>query len=599
MENVEIARIFTSYADFLEIQGENPFRVRSYRKAAQTMEGLPRPVAQLVEEGEDLTKLAGIGSSMAEHIREILETGTLSAVEKIHREVPPTLAALMHLEHLGPKRTKQLYDDLGITSVAELTKALDAGKVEALPGFGKKTAENLRHAIDSFERRIKRFLLADADQLVQPFLAYLRQAPDIEELELAGSYRRRQETVGDIDILATCEAPEPVMQHFQSYPHVERVEAAGTRRGTIVLRSGLQVDLRIMPRRSYGAALYYFTGSKAHNVAVRKLGIERGLRINEYGVFRVPKGKKVEDLEGEEGKRIGGETEEEVFRAVGLVWIPPELREDRGEIQAAQARQLPKLLTLDDIRGDLQMHSQWSDGSHTIEEMARACQKRGYEYCAITDHSQSTRVAGGLGAQAFKKQWQEIEEVRRRFDGMVVLKGVELDILPDGALDLPDEVLEHFDIVLVSIHSRLDMKKAPMTKRILKALAHPAVDVLAHPTSRQIHKREPIEVELEEVFHAAREHHVAVELDAQLQRLDLNDVHVHRARELGVKIAIDTDAHSVDHLRFMSYGIDQARRGWLEKGDVVNTLSWSDFQQWLQRKRRRGLASRRHRRGIA
>jgi DNA polymerase (family X) len=585
MENVEIARVLNEYADLLDIQGESPFRVRAYRNAAQTVAGLSQPVAQLIEAGEDLQQLPGIGSSMAEHLKEILDTGTLAGLEAVRRELPPTLTELMQLQHLGPKRARTLHDALGITSASELAAAIDAGKVQALPGFGKKSAATLRRAIEEFERRTKRFLLADADQLVQPLLRYLRQAPGIVELEVAGSYRRRQETVGDIDILATCEDPQPVMQHFQSYRDVDRVEMAGTTRGTVVLRSGLKVDLRIVPRRSYGAAQHYFIGSKAHNVAVRKLGVERGLRINEYGVFRIPKGKKAEEPESEAGERIGGEQEEDVFRAVGLMWVPPELREDRGEIQAARQRQLPQLITLDDIRADLQMHSQWSDGTHTIEAMARACRDRGYEYCAITDHSQSTRVAGGLDAAGFRRQWKEIEEIRQRLDGIVLLKGVELDILPDGSLDLPDEVLEQFDIVLIAVHSQLNMPKARMTRRVVKALSHPAVDILAHPTGRQIQKRAPIDLDLEEVFQAAKEHDVALELDAQPQRLDLNDVHLHRARELGVKIAIDTDAHSVDHLRFMQYGIDQARRGWLAKGHVVNTLPWLQFRQWLGRRR--------------
>jgi DNA polymerase (family 10) len=351
------------------------------------------------------------------------------------------------------------------------------------------------------------------------------------------------------------------------------------------LRSGLQVDLRIVPRRSYGAALHYFTGSKAHNVAVRTLGVERGLRINEYGVFRVPKGSRAEEVEKEEGKRIGGETEEDVFRAVGLAWIPPELREDRGEMQAAHQGTLPTLISVDDMRGDLQMHSTWSDGQHTIEAMACACQQRGYAYCAITDHSKSTRVAGGLDAAAFARQWQEIARVRQRLDGFVLLAGVELDILPDGSLDLPDDVLEHFDIVVAAVHSRLTMPKAQMTRRVLKALAHPAVDILAHPTGRLLHARAPAELDLEEVFHAAKEYGVALEIDAQPQRLDLHDVHAQRARELGVKFAIDSDAHSVEHLGFMRYGIDQARRGWLERRHVVNTMSWAQLQQWLQRRR--------------
>ena len=585
MENVEIARILEEYADLLEVSDDNPFHVRSYRKAAQTVAGLSRPVTQLAEAGEDLTKLPGIGTSMATHLKEIVETGSLTVLKQMGQEFPETLTELMRLEKLGPKKARKLYDALDITTVSELAAAIETGQVEALPGFGKKTVENLRRAISQSAQNMQRFLLADADQLIQPLLQYLRAGPGIETLDVAGSYRRRQETVGDIDLLATCENPPPLMQHFRSYPEVEHVEMAGTTRAATVLRSGLQVDLRIVPRRSYGAALHYFTGSQAHNVAVRKLGVERGLRINEYGVYRVPKGKKAEELAPEEGERIGGETEEDIFRAVGMAWVPPELREEYGEIQAAQQGALPRLISLDDIRGDLHMHSTWSDGAHTIEEMVRACQERGYEYCAMTDHSRSTRVAGGLDAAAFTKQWEEIARVRQRLDGFALLAGVELDILPDGSLDLPDAVLEHFDIVLVSVHSRLDMPKAQMTQRVLKALSHPAVDILAHPTGRQLPKRAPVELDLEAVFHAAKEHGVALELDAQPQRLDLNDVHVHRARELGVPIVIDSDAHSTEHLRFMGYGIDQARRGWLAREHVLNTMGWGQFQKWLKRRR--------------
>jgi DNA polymerase (family X) len=584
MENIEIARILNQYADLLDIEDENPFRVRSYRKAAQTVDGLSRPVAQLMAEGEDLTKLPGIGSSMAEHIQEIVNTGTLATLADKRQELPETLVELLHLEHLGPRRARRLYEDLAITSIVELAAALDAGMVDALPGFGKKTAENLRHAIKSFEQHGQRVLLADAEQIIQPLLEYLRQAPGLEALEVAGSFRRRRETVGDIDIVAVCEPPEPFMQRFKAYPHVSRVEMAGKTRGTVVLQSGLQVDLRVVPRRSYGTALYYFTGSKAHNVVVRTLAVERGLRLNEYGIFRVPKGRKSRGAGKTAGKRIGGEREEDVFRAVDMVWIPPELREDRGEIQAAQQHTLPNLITLDDMRADLQMHSTWSDGSHTIEDMARACRDRGYAYCAITDHSRSTSVARGLDTEGFRRQWQEIDRVRQQLDGIIVLQGVELDILPDGSLDLPDAVLEGFDIVLVSVHSRLDQPKAQMTKRVLKALSHPAVDILAHPTGRLLNKRQPVAIDLEDVFHAAKECDVAVEIDAQPQRLDLNDVHVHRARKLGVKIVIDSDAHSVDQLRFMRYGVEQARRSWLERRHVVNTMPWPEFQRWLNRR---------------
>ncbi|MCI0622550.1 MAG: DNA polymerase/3'-5' exonuclease PolX [Acidobacteria bacterium] len=585
MENVEIARAFNEYADLLEIQGQNPFRVRSYRKAAMTVEGLSRPVIELLDEGEDLTELPGIGARMVEHIREIIARGRLAGLQEIQKDLPGTLTEVMHLPGLGPKRTKQLHDVLGIRSIQQLRKALDAGKVEKLRGFGEKSAEKIRLGIKEFAQQARRFKLSDADQLVRPLVAYLRQAPGIEQMEVAGSYRRRKETVGDVDILVASEKPRPVMARFRTYPDVKRVEMAGPTRGTIVLRSGLQVDLRIVPHRSYGAALHYFTGSKAHNVAVRTLGVERGLRISEYGVFRVPKRKKADGLGKEEGVRIGGAQEEDVFRAVGMQWIPPELREDRGEIAAAQQKKLPELLTLDDIRGDLHMHSTWTDGNSTIEEMVRACQERGYQYCAITDHSQESRVAGGLGVKDFKKQWKEIEKARKQFPKIQVLAGVELDILADGSLDLPDKTLGGFDIVIAAIHSNLNITKQQMTKRILRALAHPAVDILAHPTGRQINRREPFSVDLEQVFKAAKQHDVALELNAQPERLDLNDANVRWARELSIKIAIGTDAHSTGNLRYMRYGVDQARRGWLEKRHVLNTMTWRQLQAWLDRRR--------------
>ncbi|MBI2532183.1 MAG: DNA polymerase/3'-5' exonuclease PolX, partial [Deltaproteobacteria bacterium] len=566
MENVEIAHLLSKYADLLEIQGEGRFRVLAYRNAARTIESLSQPVSQLIAERKDLKKLhlPGIGKGMAEHVEEIVKTGTLQALKVLRKEIPATLDELLEVEGLGPKRTKQLYEKLGISSVKQLEQAIASGKLESLPGFGKKSVEKIRQAIQNLAKRPKRFKLLDADQLVRPLIEYLREGGNIEQLEVAGSYRRRMETVGDIDILAASDNAKPVMQRFQTYPQVERVIAAGTTRGTVILRSGLQVDLRILPQRCYGAALHYFTGSKAHNIAVRTLGVERGLRISEYGIFRVPKGKKAEELGIEEGERIGGAKEEDVFQAVGLDWVPPELREDRGEIQAAQRHHLPDLIALDDIRGDLHLHSKWTDGKSTILEMARACKERGYQYCAITDHSKAVRVAGGLGAEDFKKQCEEIEQARAKVRGITVFTGCEVDILPDGSLDLPDDLLSQLDVVVAAVHSKMDMPQSEMTKRVLTALAHPAVTILAHPTGRLINRREPFAIDLEQIFHAAKENDIAIELNAQPDRLDLNDLHLFRAREIGVKIAINTDAHSTGQLRFMRYGIDQARRGWLE-----------------------------------
>jgi DNA polymerase (family 10) len=588
MENVEIAHLLGKYADLLEIQGEGRFRVLAYRNAARTIETLSRPVTQLIVEGKDLKtlKLPGIGERMAHHVEEIVKTGTFQALKALRKEIPVTLDELLEVEGLGPKRTKQLYEKLGISSVKQLEQAIASGNLESLPGFGKKSVENIRRAIQNWAKRPKRFKLLDADQLVRPLIEYLREGGNIERLEVAGSYRRRMETVGDIDILAASDNAKPVMQRFQTYPEVERVIAAGTTRGTVILRSGLQVDLRILPQRCYGAALHYFTGSKAHNIAVRTLGVERGLRISEYGIFRAPKGKKPEEVGIEDGERIGGAREEDVFRAVGLDWVPPELREDRGEIQAAQRHHLPDLIALDDIRGDLHLHSKWTDGKSTILEMARACKERGYQYCAITDHSKAVRVAGGLNAEGFKRQREEIEQAREKVPGITVFTGCEVDILPDGSLDLPDDLLVQLEVVVAAVHSKMDMPQSEMTQRVLKALAHPAVNILAHPTGRLINQREPFAIDLEQIFHAAKEHNIAVELNAQPDRLDLNDRHSLRAREIGVRIAINTDAHRTEQLHFVRYGIDQARRGWLEKRHVVNAMPRPQLEIWLKQRRR-------------
>ena len=589
MENSEIARTLNQYADLLEIHGGDLFRIHAYRNAARTIESLSQPIARLLKEGKDLKKLKlpGIGKGMAEHIEEIVKTGTLAALNELRKKVPGAVGELLEVEGLGPKRTKLLYERLGIGSIKELEQAIESGRVESLAGFGKKSVEKIRQAIQNLAKRPKRFRLLDADQLVRPLIEHLRSGGGIEDLEVAGSYRRRMETVGDIDILVASDKAKTVMQRFQAYPEVERVIAAGTTRGTIILRSGLQVDLRVLPRRSYGAALHYFTGSKAHNIAVRTLGVERGLRISEYGIFRVPKAKKAEEVGVEAGERIGGAKEEDVFRAVDMDWVPPELRENRGEIQAAQKHKLPNLIALEDIRGDLHLHSKWTDGNSTILEMVRACKERDYQYCAITDHSKALRVAGGLTAEEFARQRDEIEQARTKIRGITVFTGCEVDILPDGSLDLPDGVLDQLDVIVAAVHSKMDMNQSDMTQRVLKALAHPAVDILAHPTGRLINEREPFAIDLEQIFHAAKEHNVAVELNAQPDRLDLNDLHLFRAREIGVKIGINTDAHSAEQLRFLKYGIDQARRGWLEKRHVINTMTRAQLQSWLKQRRRR------------
>jgi DNA polymerase (family 10) len=582
VENVEIAAALAEVADLLDIQGENPFKVRAYRNAVRTIQSLTRPLAEMVAQGSDLEELPGIGHDLAAYIVELVESGHLRRLERLEKEIPATLTHLMRVEGLGPKKARKLWDELGIRSLDDLADALEKGKVGGLKGFGPKTISNLQRSLQELQSRPARVKLCDADQLVRPLLAWMAAIPEVERVEAAGSYRRRAETVGDVDLLVVGTARRRIMERFTSYPDVARVEAAGTTRGTVVLEAGLQVDLRVLPAHAYGAALHYFTGCKAHNIAVRALGVERGLRISEYGVFTRPA------RAGAKARRIAGETEAEVFRAVGLPWIPPELREDRGEIEAARAGRLPRLLTLEDVRGDLQMHSTWSDGHDSVEAMALAAAARGYEYLAVTDHSHAVTVAGGLDEEALEKQWKEVASVRRKLHGKIHLfRGLEVDILRDGRLDLDEEHLSGLDLVVASVHSSMRMSKKAMTERVIRALQHPAVDILAHPTGRILNERAPYELDVEAVLAAAVELNVAVELNAQPDRLDLSDVYVRRAKELGVKVAIDTDAHGTASLAFISYGVDQARRGWLERGDVLNALPLAELCTWLARRRRK------------
>jgi DNA polymerase (family 10) len=576
MENLEIVSVLQEVADLLEIKGANPFRVRAYRNAARTLQGLTRPLSSMVEAGEDLTVLPGVGKDMAGHIRELVEWGELSLLEEIGKEIPRTLTDLIRLDGVGPKKAKRLWESLGVTSVDELESLLPTGRLEELEGFGKKSVEKIGRAIRNFRKHQGRFLLSEAEVLVSPLLKILREAPGVERVEVAGSFRRRKETVGDLDllVLSAGDASE-VMSRFTDYRGAVSVVSAGESRGRILLRSGLPVDIRIIPRESYGAALHYFTGSKEHNVAVRTLGVKRGLRISEYGVFR---------SRGEEGEdRVGGESEEEVFGAVGLPWIPPLLRENRGEVEAAREGRLPALVSSKDIRGDLQMHSTWSDGKHSIREMAEACRARGYDYLALTDHSQAVTVAGGLSPEEVRSQWAEIERVQEAMEDFRIFKSLEIDILKDGSLDMPDEILEGLDLVLVSVHSFMNMGKTEMTDRVIRGIGHPSVDLLAHPTGRILNRREPFALDVDAVLQAAAELGVAVELNAHPQRLDLHDDQVRRARELGVKVAINTDAHSVEDLELIRYGVDQAGRGWLEAKDVLNCLPLGEFRKWLGR----------------
>lgn len=585
MENLDIARTLTLLADLLEIQGANPFRVRAYRNAVNTVNGLSKPLATMVEEGEDLTELPGIGKNVAAHVVELLDTGIIGRLEEVEAEIPRTLAELVALDGVGPKKAKKLFDDLGVKTVDDLEAELDAGRVQELEGFGVRSAEKIRVSITEHRQHTGRFRIDEVEKLIAGLLDHVREAPGVERLEIAGSLRRRRETIGDVDLLVQCAGDgSPVVEHFVGFEGAARAEAAGPTKGSIVLHSGLQVDLRVVPPESFGAALVYFTGSKAHNVAIRTRAVRERLRVNEWGVFRVPEGADPKEMEKDEGERLAGATEENVYEALGMSWVPPVLRENRGEVEAAREGELPQLVELGDIRGDLQMHSTWSDGKTSLEEMARACAERGYEYLAVTDHSQAMAMVQGLTPERARAQWVEVAEVRERIPEIAILTSAEVDILKDGDLDMPDDILEELDLVVVSVHSFMDLDRKRMTERVLRAIAHPAVDILAHPTGRRINRREPFELDVETVLEAASEHSVAVELNANPRRLDLNDVHVHRAKELGVPVVISTDAHSPAGLDDMRFGVDQARRGWLEPADVLNTWAVADFEKWLGRR---------------
>ncbi len=585
MQNLDVARTLTTLADLLEIQGANPFRIRAYRNAVNTVNSLSRPLTVMIAEGEDLTELPGIGKSVATHIEELLTSGRITRLEEISAELPVTLVELVRLDGVGPKKARKLFDELDVRTVGDLEAALEAGTVETLEGFGKKSAGKIRVAIEDHRKHTGRFRIHEVEALIAGLLEHMAEAPGVERMEVAGSLRRRKETIGDVDVLASCEGDgTSVVDHFVSYSGAARVEGAGPTKGSIVLHSGLQVDLRVIPSRSFGAALQYFTGSKEHNVAVRTRAVRDGLRVNEWGVFRIPEGADPAEMGKEDGERMAGATEEEVYEALGMSWVPPVLRENRGEVEAALAHELPELVRLEDIRGDLQMHSTWSDGKVTLEEMARACRDLGYEYMAITDHSQAMAMVQGLTPDRAREQWREIDEVRERVDGIEILRSVEIDILGDGTLDMPDEILEELDVVVVSVHSLMEQDQATMTRRVIDAISHPAVDVLAHPTGRLINRREPFAMDVDAVLTAASELDVAVELNANPNRLDLSDVHVHRARALGVPVVVSTDAHSPGGLRNMRFGVDQARRGWLGPSDVLNTRSLGDLRAWLDRR---------------
>jgi DNA polymerase (family 10) len=572
IHNNDIGDIFNRIADYLEIKGENQFRIRAYRNAARTISSLSRNITAMIDNGEELTDLPGIGKDLSEKIHQIVKTGTLKQLQELEKEVPPGLIKMMQMSTLGPRRVKAIYDELGISTVGELEKSARAGKIQNLEGFGEKTEKKIIEEAARLREQgeSKRTPLVVAERIVEPYIDYLKKSKGIKNIEVAGSFRRKKESVGDLDILVSCSKNAKIMERFTSFEDVAEVIASGETKSSVILRRGLQVDLRVVPEVAYGAALVYFTGSKAHNIRLRKMGIQKNLKINEYGVFK-------------DEKRIAGKSEEEVYKKLKLPYIEPELREDSGEIEAAMKGKLPELVKVEDLKGDLQSHTTETDGKFSLEEMADAAQKKGYEYLAVTDHSKRVSVAGGMDEKRLEKQIEEIEKLNKKLKNFRILKSVEVDILEDGTLDLADSILKELDVVVCSIHYNLNLSRDKQTRRVLKAMENPNFNIMAHPTGRLIGRREPYDINLEDVIKEARKQGCYLEVNAQPDRLDLSDSDCRLAKELGVRVAISTDAHSQSDLDLIRYGINQARRGWLEAADVLNTRSWPELKKLLQR----------------
>ena len=573
IHNADIATLFDEIADLLEIQQANPFRIRAYRNAARFIGEQSRDVRTLIAQGEDLTALPGIGEDLAAKMREIVATGKCSLLEKLHAELPPAVTELLHVPGLGPKRVRALWHDLDIETPQQLERAARAGRIRTLPGFGPRTEANILEAVSAHLSKTRRFKRAIAAQYAESLVAWLAGARGVRHVDVAGSFRRCSETVGDLDVLVAARRGNDVMARFVAYDEVAKVLSQGPTRASVLLKSGLQVDLRVVKEAAYGAALCYFTGSKAHNIALRRMAQERGLKLNEYGVFRG-------------STRIAGESESSVYDTFGLPWIAPELREDRGEIDAARAGRLPRLIQLSDLRGDLHVHTRESDGHDTLEAMARAAQALGHTYLAITEHSRHLAMARGLDARRLAEQGERIDRLNETLQGLVLLKGIEVDILEDGSLDLPDTALAPLDIVIGAVHSHFELSRARQTERILRAMDHRCFTLLAHPTGRLIGSRAPYDVDMARVIRHAGQRGCFLELNAQPDRLDLTDTHCMMAKEAGVRVSVDSDAHSREDLSHLRFGIGQARRGWLAAADVLNTRPLPELRRLLAGVRR-------------
>ena len=571
--NSQIADILDEVGDLLEFQGTNAFRIRAYRNGARAIRELPEPIYTMLDRGDDLTKLSGIGTSVAEKCEEIIETGELEQLNDLRKKVPVTVLDLLRVPGMGPKKAAVLFNELKIENLEELTKACEEGRIRELKGFGEKTEQQILAGIKVASSANRRLLWADADDIAQALLEHLQTVDSIERMELAGSYRRGKETVGDLDILVVAKDHSPVMDRFGEYEDLESVIARGGTKMSIRLKNGFQVDLRVVPEESFGAAMQYFTGSKEHNVVLRGQARAEGMKINEYGIFDVSSGKEV---------YLGGAEEKDIYDQLDLPWFPPEMREARHEFDWAAEGELPRLIELGDIRGDLHMHTTATDGKSSLREMVEAAQQRGLKYIAITDHSQRVSMARGLDPERLREQWKHIDELNDELDGkFLILKGIECDILEKGGMDLPDDVLEEADWVLASVHYGQQQSREQITDRILGAVENPHVDCIAHPTGRLVGRRKPYEVDMDAVMHAVKETGTWMELNASPKRLDLHDIHCATAKQMGIPIVISTDAHSELGLDKMRYGILQARRGGLRKEDVPNTRTAKQFLKML------------------
>jgi len=575
VRNLGIAKLFNEIADLLEIKDENVFKIRAYRRAAMNLESLTEEI-EAVAGRRGLTEIAGIGKDLAAKIEQALETGGIEYLDELRKEIPRGVVELMEIPGVGPKTAKLLFETLHVDSVERLEALAQEGKLLGLPGIKQKTIDNILKGIQVVKRGRERMLLGRALPLAREIVQALEKLPQVRKISMAGSLRRMRETVRDFDLLITSAKPAKVMEAFFALPQVAEVLAHGETKATVRHREGVQMDLRVVEPECFGAALQYFTGSKEHNIRVRELASRKGLKVSEYGVFKEAT-----------GKRLAGATEEEVYKAIGLPYIPPELREDAGEIEAALEGRLPNLLELDDLRGDLHAHTNWSDGHHELEALVEAAHRKGYEYIIVSDHSRSSTVAGGLSEEKLLEQIGKIRALNKKYRNLRILAGSECDILADGRMDFPDRVLAQLDIVLCAVHSRFKQSRPEMTARIVKALSNPYVNILAHPTGRLIGERDPYDVDLEAVFAAAKQHGKAVEINAQPSRLDLNDHHARRAKELGVMISIDTDTHFLDQLENMTLGVATARRAWIGKSDVINTMPLDRLLTWAHKVRPR------------